>query len=135
LIEWVNENTNSNDVFALATGHEFSMSDPLQEWFPALTGRASLTTLQGMEWTLGVNFFPWLEQLAVFQKCPDMTCLNDWAFRNNADYDYLIVLIPPEDAEDDLPESLRSLGVSARASATHALVYESEHGMIFEYLK
>lgn len=135
LIAWVNENTDEDAAFVLATGREFSMTDPLQEWFPALTGRRSLTTLQGTEWTLGDAFFPWYEQLTFFQKCPDMNCLGDWSLRNNADYDYLVVLIPPESAKGGLSESLRSLGISARASATHALVYESGHGMVFENKK
>jgi hypothetical protein len=132
LIQWVNENTSADTTFALATGREFSMTDPLQEWFPALTGRTSLTTLQGKEWTLSEEFFPWLLQLAAFQKCPDMTCVNDWSFRHDAAYDYLIVLIPPETARDALFESLRSLGSSARASAALILVYESEDALVFE---
>jgi hypothetical protein len=135
LIEWVNENTDADKTFALATGHEFSMTDPLQEWFPALTGRTSLTTLQGKEWTLAKKFFPWYEELTIFQKCPDLICLNDWSVRNAAEYDYLIVLIPPETAKDDLSNSLRSLGVSVRSSAAHVLVYESEQALIFEYIK
>lgn len=135
MIEWVNENTGAGKTFALATGREFSMTDPLQEWFPALTRRTSLTTLQGMEWTLAGDFFPWYEQLTEFQKCPDVACLNGWSIRNGRDYDYLIVLIPPDLAEGEMAESLRSLGLSARASAAYVLVYESANALIFEYKK
>ncbi|MCK6582485.1 MAG: glycosyltransferase family 39 protein [Anaerolineales bacterium] len=135
MIEWVNENSDAGKTFALATGREFSMTDPLQEWFPALTGQTSLTTLQGMEWTLAGDFFPWYEQLTEFQKCPNVACLNEWSIRNGRAYDYLIVLIPPDLAEGEMAESLRSLGLSARTSAAHVIVYESANALIFEYKK
>ena len=108
------------------------MTDPLQEWFPALTEQKSLTTMQGLEWTYGEKFFPWYEQLTEFQKCSDMTCVKNWSARNNVDYDYLIVLIPAENETGGLADSLKRLGVSAHASDTLNLIFESEHAMIFE---
>lgn len=135
MIEWVNENVDEGKTFALATGREFSMTDPLQEWFPALTGRKSLTTMQGLEWTLAGDFFPWYEQLTEFQKCANMTCVESWSARNNVNYEYLIVLIPAETENSGLFDSLRSLGVSARESESHMLVFESEHVLVFEHKK
>lgn len=135
LVEWVNENTGTDKTFLLATGREFSMTDPLQEWFPALTGRTSLTTLQGKEWTLGDAFFPWYEELVKFQKCPNAACVNEWSRRNQAAYDYLIVLIPEAAATDGLSDSLRALGGSVRGSEIHTLVFESEHALVFELKK
>ena len=135
LVEWVNENTGMGATFALATGREFSMTDPLQEWFPALTGRTSLTTLQGKEWTLGKEFFPWFKELVAFQKCPAAACLTEWSRRNQVEYDYLIVIIPEEAAADELSNSLRSLGRSVRGSDSYTLVFENDHGLIFEFIK
>lgn len=132
MIAWVNENIEKDKTFLLATGREFSMTDPLQEWFPALTNQYSRTTMQGLEWTLSENFFPYYEELTVFQKCADINCVNEWVTKNNVDYDYLIVLIPAENDVSELSNSLRSLGVSVRSSALHLLVYESEHAMVFE---
>lgn len=130
LMDWVNANT-ENSVFLLATGREFSMSDPLQEWFPALTGQKSVTTMQGLEWALGENFFPWYEQLIAFQHCADADCVNAWAAQNNVEYDYLIVLIPDESDASVLAGSLRNLGGSVRSSGFHALLYESDRAMVF----
>jgi len=132
MMGWVNENVTEDKTFVLATGREFSMTDPLQEWFPALTEQKSLTTMQGLEWTYGEKFFPWYEQLTEFQKCSDMTCVKNWSARNNVDYDYLIVLIPAENEIGGLADSLKRLGISARASDTLNLVFESEHAMVFE---
>ncbi len=135
MIDWVNENVDDGKTFLLSTGREFSMSDPLQEWFPALTDQHSHTTMQGLEWTLGDRFFPWYEQVIALQHCADVACVTEWRTRNHVDYDYLIVLIPPESDQDELAISLRSLGISARTSALYLLVYESEHALVFEFSK
>ncbi len=132
MIEWVKANVTGHKTFLLATGREFSMSDPLQEWFPALTGQYSATTMQGLEWTLGEQFFPWYDELIAFQHCADVQCVSGWSVRNNINYDYLIVMIPPANDEDELANSLRSLAISARSSALHLPVYVSENALVFE---
>jgi hypothetical protein len=135
MIEWVKSNIDENKTFLLSTGHEFSMSDPLQEWFPTLTDQHSVTTLQGLEWTLADEFFPWYEQLAQFQRCADVTCVDEWAAHNNLSYDYLIVMIPTETDDDEFVALLQSLGKSARSSTEYSLAYESERALVFEYKK
>ena len=135
MIAWVNVEAGEGNTFLLATGREFSMSDPLQEWFPALTGQYSATTLQGLEWTLAGKFFPWYEQLAAFQHCADVACVSEWSTRNGMDYDYLIVMIPDEDDRDALADSLRGLALSARNSGMYMLAYQSERALVFEYKK
>lgn len=135
VIEWVNANAGQDKHFLLATGREFSMTDPLQEWFPALTGQKSLTTMQGLEWTLADGFFPWYEQLTEFQKCADMACVENWSTRNGVEFDYLIILIPDETETGGLTDSLKSLGQSARNSDSQVLVFESDHALVFEVKK
>ncbi len=135
MIEWVNSNIGEDKTFLLATGREFSMSDPLQEWFPTLTDQYSVTTLQGLEWTLADGFFPWYEQLAAFQHCADVNCIAGWTTRNRVDYDYLIVMIPPDTDKRELAVSLRSLAVSVRGSDMYSLAYESDRALVFEYKK
>lgn len=135
MIEWVNENTTEGATFLLATGREFSMTDPLQEWFPALTEQKSTTTLQGLEWTLAENFFPWHEQLTLFQHCADIACVDEWVEENDVDYDYLIVMIPREGNQNGLADSLKRLGESAQISTSHELMYKSERALVFELKK
>jgi hypothetical protein len=135
LIDWVKTHVSDDKKFLLATGRQYSMSDPLQEWFPALAGQRSVTTMQGLEWTLGDGFFPWYDQLIAFQYCADITCVQTWSARNDVDYDYLILLVPPADDRGELANSLRSLGVSARRSGFHVLKYESERVLVLEVNK
>ena len=132
MIEWVDSNIDKGKTFLLATGREFSMSDPLQEWFPALTEQYSATTMQGLEWTLGDRFFTWYDQLIEFQHCADVNCVSEWSARNHIEYDYLIVTIPSENDNNEMVNSLQGLGLSARTSALHLLVYESENALVFE---
>jgi hypothetical protein len=132
MIAWVKSNVDDNKTFLLATGREFSMSDPLQEWFPALTDQYSATTMQGLEWTLGSNFFPWYDQLIAFQHCADANCVSEWSMRNAVPYDYLIVAIPSESDNSELANSLRSLAVSTRNSDSYVLVNESANALVFE---
>jgi len=135
MIDWVKSNVPAEKTFLLATGREFSMSDPMQEWFPALTEQYSATTMQGLEWTYGANFFPWYDQLIAFQHCADVSCVDEWSSHNGVDYDYLIVTIPPDGDKSELANSLRGLAVSIRSSALHLLVYESENALVFELKK
>lgn len=132
MIEWVKSNVQGGKTFLLATGAEFSMSDPLQEWFPALTGQKSMTTMQGLEWTYGEKFFPWYDELIAFQRCEDVDCINAWSTRNGVEYEYLVVLIPDEADEN---EALKNLGVSVMDSDAYTMVYESGHAYIFELKK
>ncbi|MBE0670494.1 MAG: hypothetical protein IH588_07895 [Anaerolineales bacterium] len=135
MIEWVDSSIDGDKTFLLVTGREFSMSDPLQEWFPTLTEQYSVTTLQGLEWTLAERFFPWYEQLAEFQHCEDAACVDEWSNRNSVDYDYLIVMIPAETDEGELAISLRTLAISVSSSDEYALMYESERALVFELKK
>ncbi len=135
MIEWVNTNVEEDKIFLLSTGREFSMSDPMQEWFPALTNQHSITTLQGLEWTLDEQFFPWYEELVTFQHCASISCVNGWSAKNKIRYDYLIVTIPPEEDKSELAESLRSLADSIRDSALYEVVYDSKTALVFELRK
>jgi len=67
------------------------MSDPIQEWFPALAQRRSQTTMQGLEWTLKNDFFPRLGSLGTLQACTNMECVNQWSVNTGLGYDYVLI--------------------------------------------
>lgn len=131
-IEWVKGNISGEKTFLLATGREFSMSDPVQEWFPALTGQKSLTTMQGLEWTLGERFFPWYDEVIAFQHCAEIRCVQEWAHRNAVEYDYLVVLVPPAEDAREPALRLRSLAASARTSTSHVILHETKGALILQ---
>ncbi|MCB9111048.1 MAG: glycosyltransferase family 39 protein [Anaerolineales bacterium] len=132
MIAWVEANVPNGKTFLLATGREYSMSDPMQEWFPSLTGDQSLTTMQGLEWTLNDGFFTWYEQVSLFQTCADVDCVQTWAERNNVNYDYLVVLTPTEGSQNNTADSLYKLKASAKDSNSFEMVYDSGYAAVFE---
>jgi hypothetical protein len=88
---WVRENTPADSRFLILTSRTDPMTDPLQEWFPALAERHSATTLQGLEWTLGKNFSLRWRELAALQACRDMPCLELREAKIGANSDFIIL--------------------------------------------
>lgn len=75
MMNWVKENASSEDRFLIITGREDAMTDPVQEWFPAVTGYRSESTLQGLEWTLAKGFNARWDTLNWLQACEDAECV------------------------------------------------------------
>jgi hypothetical protein len=53
-LEWVRKNTASTDAFLVLDEQGNPLLSPFVEWFPALSERHCLTTIQGTEWLSGV---------------------------------------------------------------------------------
>lgn len=132
---WVRENLPPNHNFLLLTGRQYSMSDPVQEWFPVLAGHHSQTTLQGLEWTLGGEFTDRLNDLAALQSCADVMCVDAWVRRTNLGYDYLWVSKYPADRSSDAARTMGELLVELEASSQYRLVHENESAAVFAPVK
>ena len=130
-IAWVDENISPGNDFLLFTGEQYSMKDPFQEWFPALTEQRSHTTLQGKEWTLSENFFPFYGELVALQHCADVNCVEAWGKGTGLEHQYLLIKVLPEGSSSPLHGSLNLLLESVRDSAHYELIYESENAVIF----
>ncbi len=88
---WAKENTPLDRRFLILTGRRDVMTDPVQEWFPALAERHSTTTLQGSEWTLRGEFNTRWDQLAALQSCHEMDCFDSWVEAMGLEFDYVVV--------------------------------------------
>jgi hypothetical protein len=131
-IAWVEANIPPGSDFLLLTGEQYSMKDPFQEWFPALAEQHSHTTLQGTEWTLAGNFFPFYGELVALQHCADVKCIEEWGERTGLDHQYLLIKLLPEGSPSMLKGSLDLLFVSVQDSGQYTIVYEAENAVIFE---
>lgn len=118
---WLRGNLPPGRDFLLLTGWPYSMSDPVQEWFPALAGQHSQTTLQGLEWTLGAGFNARLSDLVELQSCASAACVDAWSARTGLGYDYLWVTKTIPSLEQDL-----------RASSDYRAVFQSETVAVFQ---
>ncbi|MCI0554174.1 MAG: glycosyltransferase family 39 protein [Anaerolineae bacterium] len=89
-MEWVRQETPSESRFLVLTGTTAVACDSVLEWFPALSGRRSVYTVQGTEWTKGAGFNDYVSSTYAVQKCysdGDMACLD--AEISRSDYDYI----------------------------------------------
>lgn len=92
-MQWVRAHTPDEAVFAVLTGGS-SLGDPVSEWFPVLTGRISVATIQGAEWLPAQNFMALHVAFEDLQACRtvDATCLQEWQQRHGRTFDYVYVL-------------------------------------------
>jgi hypothetical protein len=126
MMDWVSSSTPENSEFLILTGFTGVQTDPIQEWFPALTGRRAQTASQGLEWMLGSGFFTRIDQLIALQKCGDLICVENWSAETGLGYTDLLV------EKNDLTQSLvGSLSVDKRYSLIYQntvyLVYQAVH--------
>ena len=135
VMTWVREKLPTSQNFFLVTGRPYSMSDPVQEWFPTLTNQHSQTTLQGLEWTLDAQFNARLEDLVALQACPNLVCVETWSARTGLTYDYLWVNKFPADNSSEVARRLREVLADLNHSPSYRLIHESESAAIFERIK
>jgi len=122
VMEWERQSTPVDSRFVILSGNVSVMTDPMQEWFPALSGRRCQSTAQGTEWTLADGFFPRLGQLYRLQECSQITCVEQWSQESGLTYSHLLILKKP---------SLEPLIHSAR-QAGYRLLFENEAAMVLE---
>jgi hypothetical protein len=132
-VAWVAGNVPAGSNFLLLTGEQYSMKEPFQEWFPALTKQHSQTTLQGAEWTLGADFFPFYGELVALQHCAGVACIEAWGQRTGLNYQYLLIKKLPPGSQSSLKASLALLLNSVRESGQYEIIYESDNAAIFEH--
>jgi hypothetical protein len=89
-MQWVSQNTEKVSKFVVLTGEEWPV-DLISEWFPALSMRYSVSTVQGSEWLPDYQFNKQVKIYDSLQSCAtkDFSCLLNWAKENSIQYTYL----------------------------------------------
>jgi len=136
-LEWVRLNTPPGSRFVALAWRDSPWVSPLPEWFPALSGRASLTTVQGREWLAGKqNLTPWIEDFEAVQAClyRDAACLEAWSAEQGQPFDYVYLSMLSSLGD---PDSVRvsPLFLSLSQSKDYLLVYDTPAVEIFEHSK
>jgi hypothetical protein len=106
--------------------------DKMGEWFPALTQRKSLTTIQGTEWLPNSTFENDKLIYDGFKKCADIgeSCLSEWSAKNEMLFNYLVVSRCVNTA-DSLDAGLNYFNQTVHDSGKYDVVYENEAVTIF----
>lgn len=136
---WLKENLPASQNFFLLTGRTYSMSDPVQEWFPVLSGHHSQTTLQGLEWILGAAFDDRLNDLAALQACDDFFCVENLSTQMGLSYDYIWLSIPILQTHPEQTARASHLLASLQSSSQFSIVFDersfSQQIIILERVK
>ncbi|HET6679721.1 MAG TPA: hypothetical protein VFG84_00850 [Gemmatimonadaceae bacterium] len=131
-ITWVTEYTPVDARFAIVSGDAWPL-DRTAEWFPALTQRRSIATVQGYEW-VGADFRPKIDRYVDLQACAvvDAACVDAWAAEEPEEFQYVYIpkLAPRKDRSPD-EECCESLIASLKDDARYPVVYDGPGAVIF----
>ena len=130
-MRWTGENTPATARFLVVTGSDWSV-DAVAEWFPSLTGRVSVATVQGYEWFGRETFDDRLTTNSAVQDCAleSDRCVD--AVATSLAFDYVFLPKGRFDgplAPADCCPGLRATLVS---SPRYRLVYDGAGASILE---
>ena len=126
-LNWVAEQTPADSRFISLTWEDDAMLAPLLEWFPALSGRTNISTVQGREWLPGPqNYTPRLNAFPDLQAClyQDEVCLERWAAQEREPFDHVYLSLGS-------PAHFSALALALRQSPRYELVYDNPTVLIF----
>jgi hypothetical protein len=134
-MDWVGQNTPADSRFLVISGTASVACDSISEWFPALSGRESLFTVQGAEWRLGEEFKPFIREAVGLQECSRGTvaCVEIMIRASDYDYVYLSKYSHAENCEPlPLAQSFLYFAEELRRDGRHEVVYETEEVLIYK---
>ena len=132
-MQWVRENTPVDSRFLVLTGTSSVSCDSVLEWFPALTDRHSIFTVQGTEWTKGVGFNDYVNSTYAVQEClpnDDISCLDAVVSRSAYDFIYLSKTLHVDNCAPMPERNFPYFIASLRADNNFTTVYETEGVLI-----
>jgi hypothetical protein len=137
-MQWVRENTPADSQFLVLTGEPEAMCESTAEWFPALTGRTSLSTLQGREWLTDKSFGEFIGHRNSLQGCinENLECLTDQAsyFGDDFDYVYISIKTPTNNCRstDLSAKTTNGLAIAMEGSPEYSVAYQTVDAIIFK---
>jgi hypothetical protein len=126
---WIAGNTPPASKFLLLTAATSWEIDRASEWFPALTGRTSLATVQGTEWLAGEVYARTLESYRLLHACASQEAgfLRLWEEATGQAFTHLYLSKAPPGESDPLLNLRRELTVSL----DYDLLYDGVGAAVF----
>ncbi len=139
---WASVNTPRSSAFAVISGDMRGWAqDEISEWFPALTGRRSVATVQGSEWLPHGAAGERLDEYDALQQCAyrDATCLQQWSRSSQTEFDYVYVVTghtvqTPYAERFGFEECCDAVRASLLADRSYRLVYDGAGAAIFKHV-
>jgi hypothetical protein len=126
--QWIKGATEPDSRFVVIADTNEWGYDHTGEWLPALTGRLTLTTVQGREWLRGPEGYPAAkEAYRLLRQCVTTTvdCLEGWRPVQNVDFTHVYI------TKDACCSVLRG---SLAQSPDYRLAYDGAGAQIYERL-
>jgi hypothetical protein len=140
-MRWIAANTPAAARFLVIEGNDYPWTDTQSEWFPALTSRVSVNTVQGTEWFPGPDGMNAArERYQNLQLCAnrDAACVEQWSQREGRPYTHLFVAKAPGLDQAKVGASDKNccdgLSSSLLASGRYALIYDGPTARVFELI-
>lgn len=133
-MDWVRGHTMPDSRFLVLTGTNAITCDLVLEWFPALSGRKSIYTVQGTEWTKGADFASYVRSTYDVQRCltdGDLSCLDATVPRSAYDYIYMSKLLTRDCRTIEYKNTFHYFLESVREDRQFHTFYESDQIVIF----
>jgi len=131
-MNWISSNTNPEDVFIVISNRPgwAWFLDPTAEWFPALSERKNIGTVQAYEWL--PDFKDRIELNKELKTCNDrnLACLERFAQDNKITFSHIYVSKHTV-LEPGWPACCTLLTASIHASYKYRLIFENEDVYIF----
>jgi hypothetical protein len=121
---WIGQNTPADSKFLILTGKTDLFADSLNEWFPVLSNRVSLTTIQGYEWTGKGMFAERVPFMQGLQRCASLECVEATAKAAVFDYNYVYAA-----------NANASLVYELKSGEKYSTTYEKDNVLIFKYFR
>lgn len=126
-MQWVSDYTLPTCQFVMVGIGKWWGRDAVDEWFPYLAERQSLTTVQGSEWLENPNQNDMEFRRALVDRCvgEGAECLDVWRQRTGLEFTHVWI---DSNARNPMPNGLRR---SLMESPDYALLYNRDGVMIF----
>ncbi len=131
-MNWVVENTPPQTRFLIIDDSESWETDKIAEWFPQITKRISVATIQGTEWLIPKDYWNWDQIYDDMKECTwkDTVCLENWSSQNNISYDYIFVSDDPCNRQDTY--CISALAASLRLDPQYKNGYRQDNIEIYK---
>jgi hypothetical protein len=134
-MDWVKQNTDPANKFLIIDPASDWFVNQVGEWFPALTERSTVDTVQGSEWLPDKAYYRQYDRYLQLQKCftTGMGCLQEWMKQSDTRMDYLF--ITHQDCSKSARDCLVLFNQTISADPTFQLVYANDQVNIYKKLK
>ena len=133
---WVAANTPADSRFVIISEDKWPV-DRTSEWFPTLTHRESIATVQGAEWLPSGVFAQKVQDHLNLQKCSIqlVACLDKWSADTGKTYDYVVIpKLGPRLGKDAQGPCCLSIRDSLAADPRFETVFDNDGARIFRLI-